>query len=85
MIIIKKNTNAQKDKENSKGNIIEDRQRMEVEEIQEGKQKTRKEIKAERKNQMINQESQSRKIGGSKKESRRQREQKERESREYAK
>ena len=37
MIIIKKNTNAQKDKENSKGNIIEDRQKMKVEEIQEGK------------------------------------------------
>ena len=29
------------------GNIIEDRQRMKVEESQEGKQKTKKEIKAE--------------------------------------
>ena len=32
-----KKTNAQKDKEKSKGNIIEDRQRMKVEESQEGK------------------------------------------------
>ena len=47
MIII--NTNAQKDKEKSKGNIMEDMQRMKVEESQEGKQKTKKEIEAERK------------------------------------
>ena len=33
----KKNTNVQKHKEKSKGNIIEDRQRMKVEESQEGK------------------------------------------------
>ena len=44
------NTNAQKDKEDSNGNIIEDMQRMKVEESQEGKQKTKKEIEAERKN-----------------------------------
>ena len=39
----------QKDKEKSKGNIIQDRQRMKVEESQEGKQKTKKKIEAERK------------------------------------
>ena len=39
----------QKDKEKSKGNITEDRQRMKVEESQEGKYKTKKEIEAERK------------------------------------
>ena len=33
----------------SKGNRIEDRQRIKVEEIKEGKQKTKKEIEAERK------------------------------------
>ena len=38
---------------------------MKVEEIQEGKQKTKKEIKAERKTQMINQDSQRRKMEGS--------------------
>ena len=32
-----KNTNAQKDTEKSKGNIMEDMQRMKVEESQEGK------------------------------------------------
>ena len=42
-------TNVQKDKEKSKGNIIENRQRMKVEKCQEGKQKTKKEIEAERK------------------------------------
>ena len=39
------NTNAQKDKEKWKVNIIEDKQRMKVEESQQGK----KEIEAERK------------------------------------
>ena len=39
----------QKDKEKSKGNIIQDRQRMKVEESQEGKQKTKKEIEAKKK------------------------------------
>ena len=39
------NTNAQKDKEKRKVNIIEDKQRMKVEESQRGK----KEIEAERK------------------------------------
>ena len=39
------NTNAQKDKEKRKVNIIEDKQRMKVEESQQGK----KEIEAERK------------------------------------
>ena len=33
---------TQKDKENSKGNIIEDRQRKKVEENQEGKQKEKR-------------------------------------------
>ena len=37
IIIIIKNTYAKKHKEKSKGNIIEDRQRMKVEESQEGK------------------------------------------------
>ena len=39
------NTNAQKDKEKRKVNVIEDKQRMKVEESQQGK----KEIEAERK------------------------------------
>ena len=39
------NTNVQKDKEKRKVNIIEDKQRMKVEESQQGK----KEIEAERK------------------------------------
>ena len=37
IIIIIKNTYMKKHKEKSKGNIIEDRQRMKVEESQEGK------------------------------------------------
>ena len=37
-------TNVQKDKKKSRGNIIEDRQRMKVEESKEGKQNTNKEI-----------------------------------------
>ena len=41
--------NAQKDKENSKENIIEGRQKMKVEESQEGKQNTKNKIEAERK------------------------------------
>ena len=41
--------NAQKDKENSKENIIEARQKMKVEESQEGKQNTKNKIEAERK------------------------------------
>ena len=39
----------QKDKKKSKGNIIENRQRMKEEESKEGKLRTKKEIKAERK------------------------------------
>ena len=38
-----------KRKVRSKGNRIEDRQRMKVEESKEGKQKAKKEIEAERK------------------------------------
>ena len=38
----------EKDKEKSKGNIIEDRQRKKVEESQEGKYKTKKKTRAER-------------------------------------
>ena len=38
----------QKDKEKSMGNIIEERQRKNVEESQEGKQKTKKETETER-------------------------------------
>ena len=45
----------------SKGNRIEERQRMKVEERKEGKQKTKKEIEAG-KNQMVNKESQRRKV-----------------------
>ena len=41
--------NAQKDKENSKENIIERTQKMKVEESQEGKQNTKNKIEAERK------------------------------------
>ena len=47
VIIIIKNTYTKKHKEKSKGNIIEDRQRMKVEGRQEGKWKTKKEIEAE--------------------------------------
>ena len=39
----------QKDKEKREGNITQDRQRMKVGESQEGKQKTKKKIEAERK------------------------------------
>ena len=45
----------------SNGNRIEERQRMKVEERKEGKQKTKKEIEAG-KNQMVNKESQRRKV-----------------------
>ena len=38
-----------KDKEKSKGNITQYRQRKKVEESQEGQQKTKKEIETERK------------------------------------
>ena len=38
----------QKDKEKSKGNIIEDRQRMKAEESQEGTQKIKKEKQKEK-------------------------------------
>ena len=50
-MIIKKHThtNVQKNKKKRKGNIIEDLQRMKVEESQEGKQKTKKKIEGERK------------------------------------
>ena len=49
IIITAKHTIALKDKKKSQGNIIEDRQRMKVEESKEGKQKTKKEIETERK------------------------------------
>ena len=58
MIIIIKKANAQNDKQKSKGNMIQDWQRMKVEERQEGKQKT----ESRKQYQMNNKESQRRNI-----------------------
>ena len=58
MIIIIKKAHAQNDKQKSKGNMIQDWQRMKVEERQEGKQKT----ESRKQYQMNNKESQRRNI-----------------------